>query len=235
MDDKTKLYIFEIKEVALIFIFMILIAITSFILGVRVGKSYSYKMAGLGVMEREKVDLLSTQEEKVHSVVGHEKAKEKASDQTIIDGTYKKLKKEFNLLDQQKKVEKAPKREDIIEESSGMEKSGSDDIIQNKMKDESAANKLQAQADDKKGVDVFKGKFTIQLGSHRALEEAEKFADGFRVRGYNPIINEVEIPGRGIWYRVSLGIFDSVADARDYIIKEKSLLQGQDYVIGRFD
>ena len=79
------------------------------------------------------------------------------------------------------------------------------------------------------------GKFTIQLGSHNDLKEAEKFADGFRIRGYNPIINEVELRSRGTGYRVSLGVFDSVTEAKEYIFQEKSLFQSQDYVIAKFD
>jgi hypothetical protein len=47
MDSKTKLYVFAKKEVGLIFIFMILIAITSFVLGVKIGKNYSLEMAGV--------------------------------------------------------------------------------------------------------------------------------------------------------------------------------------------
>ena len=67
------------------------------------------------------------------------------------------------------------------------------------------------------------------------MEDAEKFANGFRVRGYNPVINEVEIENRGSWFRVSLGVFDTIEDTKEFIIKEKSLFQGMDYVIGRFD
>ena len=37
------------------------------------------------------------------------------------------------------------------------------------------------------------GKYTIQLGSYNTVEEAKQFAEGFTVRGYNPIINEVKI------------------------------------------
>ena len=83
--------------------------------------------------------------------------------------------------------------------------------------------------------DQYRGKFTIQLGSYQSLRDAESFADGFRIRGYKPIINEVDIKKRGIWYRVSLGIFESVGKAKDYVLREKVLFKGQDYVIGKFD
>ena len=83
--------------------------------------------------------------------------------------------------------------------------------------------------------DQVKGKFTIQLGSYQSINDAESFADGFRVRGYKVIVNEVELRGRGIWFRVSLGIFDSVSEAKSYVLREKVLFKGQDYVIGRFN
>jgi cell division protein FtsN len=80
-------------------------------------------------------------------------------------------------------------------------------------------------------TDSMSGKFTIQLGSHRTLKEAEDFAEGFKARGYDPIINEIEIKGKGTWFRVSLGAFSNQEEAKSYIAKEKSLFIGQDYTI----
>src|SRR5690606_23647583 len=79
--------------------------------------------------------------------------------------------------------------------------------------------------------DSMLGKFTVQLGSYPSLEEAKQFAEGFTVRGYNPIINETRITDKGTWYRVSLGLFSSVEEAKTYIRNEQSLFSGQDYVI----
>jgi cell division protein FtsN len=75
------------------------------------------------------------------------------------------------------------------------------------------------------------GKYTIQLGSYPSVEEAKSFAEGFTVRGYSPIINETTIEGKGTWYRVSLGLFGTVEEAKTYIKNEQSLFSGQDYVI----
>src|SRR5690606_26807302 len=75
------------------------------------------------------------------------------------------------------------------------------------------------------------GKYTIQLGSYNSMEEARQFAEGFTVRGYSPIINEVKIPGKGNWYRVSLGLFNTVDEAKTYIKSEQSLFSGQDHII----
>ncbi len=69
MDEKTKLYVFAKKEVALIFVFMILIAITSFVFGVKIGKTYSYQVSGLSPEDKQKVDLLSEKEEEVNKIL----------------------------------------------------------------------------------------------------------------------------------------------------------------------
>jgi cell division protein FtsN len=82
-----------------------------------------------------------------------------------------------------------------------------------------------------KAKDGLAGKFTIQLGSHRTLKEAEEFAEGFKARGYDPIINQIDIKGKGTWYRVSLGAFNTNEEAKSYIVREKTLFIGQDYTI----
>jgi hypothetical protein len=63
------------------------------------------------------------------------------------------------------------------------------------------------------------------------MEEAEDFAEGFKARGYDPIINQIDIKGKGTWFRVSLGAFATQEEAKTYITKEKSLFLGQDYTI----
>jgi cell division septation protein DedD len=81
----------------------------------------------------------------------------------------------------------------------------------------------------------FTGKFTVQLGSYRSYADAEKFADGFRIRGYEPVIQEIQVKEKGMVYRVSIGVFTSQNEANEYVLAEKSLFQGQDYLIVKFD
>jgi len=202
MNENTKLYVFAKKEVALIFIFMVLIAISAFVLGVKIGKNYSYLQAGYTPEDRAKVDMLSGQEEQLNKTI---EKREQVDPQKLKDETHKalqeRLKEELEAPD---KVEATPSAEEGNETT-------------------------QVSGDD------FAGKFTIQLGSHRSKSEAEEFANGFKYRGYNPIINEVDISGRGTWYRTSLGVFSSIEEAKAYIKKEMELFRGQDYVIGRFE
>lgn len=201
MDSKTKLYVFAKKEVALIFIFMLLIAVTSFVLGVKIGKNYSLEMAGITKEDQKKVvELLSKKEEELSTI--------KANPET-----------------------------------STVENSEIENKLQEKISEEFGtehmslppAHNVPGPHEDAKieplEKDSLSGKYTIQLGSHRSLKEAENFAEGFRARGYNPIINQIEIKSKGTWYRVSLEAFNTADEAKTYISKEKTLFMGQDYTI----
>ena len=203
MDDKTNLYVFEKKEVLLIFIFMLLIAVTAFVLGVKVGKTFTY--SDITQVERE-FDQLQFQSDKEE-----EMQKQVVPTEIPADVTNK-------LLEDSLKEELTREEERLNEAS----------LTPAQVSTRPAAQTTQTTSPN------LDGKYTIQLGSHRSYEEAEQFARGFTVRGYNPIIKETEIPGKGIWFRVSIGVFDSVSEARDYVLKESTLFHGEDYVFQRF-
>ncbi len=204
MDSKTRLYVFAKKEVALIFVFMILIAVTSFVFGVKVGKSYSLDMSGISEADRKKVvELLSKNEEDLQEI-------KKNQDAHTVEST-----------DIENKLQ-----EKITTEFGA----GTDPHAAN-MSTEHAPQTSAAEAHSAATADGLSGKFTIQLGSHRTLKEAEDFAEGFKARGYDPIINQIDIKGKGTWFRVSLGAFATQEEAKTYITKEKSLFLGQDYTI----
>lgn len=181
---------------------MILIAVTSFVLGVKIGKNYFMEVAGITKEDQAKVvELLSSKEEELSRI----KANPESSNVESSDIEHKL-------------------QEKISEEFGGGEKPadahGANMSVQTEHKTEKAEKS-----------DSLSGKYTIQLGSHRTLKEAEAFAEGFRARGYNPIINQIEIKGKGTWFRVSLEAFTTEQEARAYVAKEKSLFLGQDYNI----
>ena len=184
---------------------MIFIAVTAFIFGVKMGKEYAFRDEGFTKKDRQTVELMSGQEEDLEKVMLESKRSKRKDEIVSVDSTYRKLKEEFNRLSKHESI-----------------------AVRNRV-----AKGLEYKV-PKKRADDFKGKHTVQLGSYRKLEDAEEFGNGFRVRGYNPIINEVAIKGR-TWYRISLGVFETPAAAKKYIVKEKTLFQGQDYRIVQFD
>jgi cell division protein FtsN len=194
MEENNKVIIFEKKEIILILLFVLVLIITSFTIGIRLGKKLAFSDSGIKAEDVKTVELKSEEEESVEETI--------SEDSKLTDDD--KLKK-------------------LMEES---KERLSDEL--EKFSSEETTNSSSVEPQPDKSII---GKYTIQLGSYNSLEEAKQFAEGFTVRGYSPILNEVKIEGRGTWYRVCLGAFNDSKEADDYIKKEKSLFSGQDYVV----
>ncbi|MBL7666228.1 MAG: SPOR domain-containing protein [Bacteriovoracaceae bacterium] len=221
MEDKSGLVVFDRKEVILIFLFMVVLTITSFTLGIKLGKKFALEMGEYTEEDVQNIELKSKKEEYVDKIV-EENSNEAITDETknekITADTFNRLKEEFQQLDSGETASATP-----TETKDEPDLDADDTVESSSVVDENAT-----QATSPTNL---VGKFTIQLGSYQTIEDAQKFAEGFTARGYNPIINEVSVNTKGVWYRVSLGIFATMTEAKEYIKKEKSLFQGHDYII----
>lgn len=219
MEDNSKLFVFEKKEVALIFIFIILIAVISFTLGVRTGKKLSLKHDNYSTEDMRSIDLKSTDEESVEATVdnGNSGFESSLPDSKPVPDV--NLDMETRLKEEMKKLAET----DITEGNNLKEKT-----------------QVAPQNPNESGTDLYntnedyKGKYTIQLFADQDKTIAQDFADGFILKGYDVIVNEAVITGKGKWYRVSIGVFDTVNEAKNYLEKEKNLFQGKRYLINQF-
>lgn len=234
IEDKSKLFVFDKKEVVLIFVFVIVITITAFTLGVRIGKSLSLKSAGYTKEDISKtVDLKSVEEESADKDLGDssetgfeasldgsgalDKAKAKL-DSLSID---QRLENEFSKAaegkhsDEEKKVEITSEEKEIMDTMNAM------------------PSDINNEEPLYKDGDSNAGKFTIQLVSLETKEEAEKYAEPFVAANYVVVINKAIVAGKGVWYRVGIGLFDTHNEAKDYLEKEKSLFRGKNYLINQ--
>lgn len=60
------------------------------------------------------------------------------------------------------------------------------------------------------------GQFTIQVGSHNNVGQANEQAEKLRAAGFEPRVVSVDIPKRGRWYRVQSGSFNNRDEANRY-------------------
>lgn len=63
------------------------------------------------------------------------------------------------------------------------------------------------------------GEYTIQVISYDREDSAQAFAAGLRARGHHAFVLPAEIEGRGTMYRVRIGPFESLRDARHYRVQ----------------
>ena len=59
------------------------------------------------------------------------------------------------------------------------------------------------------------GFYTIQLSSWRTREKAESQASHYREMGLEAYVQEAEIPGMGIWFRVRVGNYPALSEAQE--------------------
>jgi len=76
------------------------------------------------------------------------------------------------------------------------------------------------------------GAFTLQLSAFQTREEADRFANRLRDRGYAPYIVTAEVANKGTWYRVRMGSFPSRDAATRYLSDFKRETQLDAFVAG---
>ncbi len=60
------------------------------------------------------------------------------------------------------------------------------------------------------------GQYTVQIGASRREEEAKKLVKKLLSKGYPAFIKTAEIPGKGTWYRIRVGVFKTREEAEVY-------------------
>lgn len=221
MDGENKLFVFDRKEIILIFVFVIVIAATAFTLGVRTGKSISLKKSGYTNEDIEKVTLKSSTEEDVEEIMGTEETK--LSPEKLEKMALEKVDEN---LDEAKQVVTQPSEAvtDLLN------KEPDTPVMKAPDKTEDIMSVTKAGSNDQ-----YTGKYTIQVGSFDNLADAKEFAETFLLRGYDVIVRQKELGARGTYFRVSLGVFNTFSEAERFINKEKTLFSAQDKIIKKFE
>jgi cell division septation protein DedD len=222
LEDKSKLFVFEKKEVILIFVFVLVITVTAFTLGVKVGKNIFLESVGVTKPDVDKtITLKSVEEESADSLTDdlriEDSLTEIAKEDLSESGLEEKLKKEFSEV-AGKKETKDPVMDEPLSEP-----------VSNIVDNTSSGIDTEMFVDG----DANAGKYTIQLVSLETKFEAEKYAEPFVAANYTVVINRANVPGKGTWYRVGIGLFESQSEAKEYLSKEKSLFRGKRYLINQ--
>ena len=222
MSKKISLYVVAKKEVALLFIFMFLVSATSFIFGIKVGKEHAYRESDVIRQDRNKVQMLSSENNEMSNQIIQEGIIQENDMDTLHTRLEEAIKRQMvDMTENETTTHQPPPNE--MEDETTIHQSPPNET------EMAEAPSTVSPAPPPETANV--KKYTIQLGSYRSRKDAEAFAQGFTVRGYQAMIREVSIPSKGTWFRVSLGTFDTSEEAKKYIQQEESLFQGEDYII----
>ena len=247
MKEENKLLVFDKKEILILIAFLIILVLASFVYGVKIGKDYSFSNSDVTTEEINKLEVLSASEEKANTY---------KKERRILDGDngYNLLKKKIDeelkktsSKNEIKKEGKTPAKDSLENNNAKSEKKenlpskegayyANNDIESGTKKTgEKELDEVDNIVDSQAMQDVYKGTWTIQLSSHKNLKDAKIFSNNFKVRGYNPIINQVDLGDKGVWYRVSIGSFSTLVEAKNYVIKENDIFTDLDHVFIQFE
>lgn len=226
-EDNNKLFVFDKKEVVLIFVFVLVITVTSFTLGVRVGKGLSLKSDGYTGQDVQKsVELKSVEEEQADLIVdsNQDVSIEESLSGEKPDETTKKLEQLAN-----------PDRLDTEFSDISNTNSNDEKPLEQKLPSDidNSANETEISTSDlsPKDANQFQGKFTINLASKKTRPEAEEFAAPYMASDLEVVINKVDTTNKGTWYRIGIGVFETYNQAKVFLEKNPVFFKGKKYWI----
>ncbi len=79
------------------------------------------------------------------------------------------------------------------------------------------------------------GVYTLQVASYQQAEEASAFADELRARGHEAFVLRADIPSRGVFHRVRIGPFESMAKAETYRSEFENSERMNTYIVQKKD
>ncbi|HRK02831.1 MAG TPA: SPOR domain-containing protein [Oligoflexia bacterium] len=200
---------FNKKEIVIILLLFVLVALLSFTLGVRMGRS----------LNETKLYTETPQEAplKEKAALPIEKAPAHGEDQSAHDnqGDSKSLLKKESATEKE-----SAKAEDLAdgELQAELTKSGvkTDRPVSMELPTEKKGEMAPAKS--------VAGRFTLQVGSHRTVSEAAEQVTSLKAKGLDAFYIEAVLPGKGTWYRVGVGNFDSKEKAELYAARYKNEL-----------
>ncbi len=195
METKNEILLFSKKEVSIIILLLVLVAIFSFTLGIKLGQKLSH-----GKLEIEHHG------EAPLSAIEHETEHEVEADQHHVTANEKHEKDQTAV---EEAIEKA--KESLEHEVNALKAGSGKAIPMSFPKDKKQAVKEEPKHghSEKSPSKVASGKYTLQVGSHRTIEEANSQVKELRGKGFDAFYLGVEIPGKGTWYRVGIGMYPS--------------------------
>ncbi|MBS1962963.1 MAG: SPOR domain-containing protein [Bdellovibrionales bacterium] len=209
MDRKRRLFIYDRKEVGVLILLGVGVALFAFTLGVHLGKQVVPK-AIEAAGEAKPVDPLTTAETQAPSRVEisqEVKNVPAAVDETLDQSLRDEIAKTGMKVDKTRQLE-LPKN--VHEESSKPEVGANEHATENA---EPKTEKKVAKTEPKVAAESAGSRYTLQVGSYPSLHDAEPVLLRLNENGLRAEVREVELAGKGKWFRLFVGQFDSVKDA----------------------
>jgi cell division protein FtsN len=216
VDQKRRLFIYDRKEVGILILLGVGVALFAFTLGVHLGKQVVPK-ATEAALEAKPVDPLTAAEPSAPSRVeisGEVKNVPAAVDETLDQSLRDEIAKTGMKVDKTRQVE-LPSTVHASKETTSPEV-GAEGNAPKKSAPVATAPKSMARKSEpatESAAENVSSRYTLQVGSYPSLREAEPELLKLNENGLRAEVREVELTGKGKWFRLFVGQFDTIKDA----------------------
>lgn len=209
LDRKRRLFIYDRKEVGVLILLGVGVALFAFTLGVHLGKQVVPKAIETA-SEAKPAETLTTAETQAPSRVEisqEVKNVPAAVDETLDQSLRDEIAKTGMKVDKTRQLE-LPKN---LHEETSKPEVGAKETAEPKA--EPKTEKKTAKTEPKVAAEPAGGRYTLQVGSYPSLHDAEPVLLQLNENGLRAEVREVELAGKGKWFRLFVGQFDSVKEA----------------------
>ena len=199
-------HVFELdnKQMVLVLAGLIVIGLLVFSAGVMVGsKTAKDKILAMSEKDDLRVKI------KAPSLLEEKKIKDEASSLEKIEDVIEKTLSEGQKVTNKTKIAPSP-TPGKTSMPAGLKKSSPPSVS---LKKEGKANKADTHSPQEKEA------WFIQVASFQSVDDANRRAKELKDRGYKVLVVKADIPGKGAWFRVRIGPFDSVDAAKSVALK----------------
>ncbi len=190
MDKKPRFFLYDRKEVAVLIVLAIMVAVFAFTYGIHMGKSVGPKgtVAAQHGHEATAVNTLADQVPNRQELTEQGVHAGAVAEEALSQSLREEVGRSGIRLDTPRQVDlpSTTRTEKTQNESSH---------------DPSSENLLKQKAPS--------GQYTLQVGSHPSFEEAQAQFARLKEAELRPFVREAELEGKGKWYRVYVGGFAS--------------------------
>jgi cell division protein FtsN len=219
MEPKQRLFIYDRKEMGVLILLGVMVALFAFTLGVHLGKRVGPKVAGNGLVDTPPVETIPDSIPNRQDLTEQGKNVPQAVEEGLDDALHQEVERTGIRLDAPKQLElpKDAPADKVAKSAAPQEKR--DDKREEKREEKRETARREPRL-TKQGMSAAlrpapAGRYTLQVGSHQTLEEARDQVDALDALGLKPYLREVNLKKKGTWFRVFLGGYPSKEEASE--------------------
>lgn len=224
MEPKQRLFIYERREMGVLILLGIMVALFAFTLGVHLGKKVGPKAVARTNHETTTAPTVPDQTPNPNELSDQSKAAPQAAEDILNQSLKDEVAHSGIKIDKSRQVElpKTPKTKQSGATHTEETKKAEAHLPTHAIKPE--PTELDEVLDTKTAKEAHLAgtkAFALQVGSHQSVEDAKRQLSGLDQAGVKTFLKSVDLKSKGKWYRVYLGEYPSRVEAEQAGVKFK--------------